>query len=591
MLSFRQKIFINYVIVFLVSIILMFPLISSWVKHLVVNTMETRAVELIVNIKDAPNNEALIRRLKYQKSSVFFRISVISDEHKVLYDSHIKRILGPKFSQEYIVDHPEVTQAFQSGTGYHEDYSKLLDQKFSYFAKSFDFHGRTYILRTAFPHQYISQLVNDFEIGFLVFATAILLLFSLMTWFIILYLTKPIHKIIEAVKPYQEGNQTFLPEINLGKINPHGDFAKLALTLNSLSARIQSHIDSLTGERNEKEAILESLVEGVIAVDENLDISYINQMATKLIPITKDLTGQNFKVVGQNTCLVLLQECQKEQKPLTDALELPIDGKRIYLELIAAPKRGNGGAVLVIQDKTAHHKITEMRRDFIANASHELKTPITIIRGFAEALHDNPDLPRAVQEEVTSKIVRNCKRMGILIKDLLTLADIENIPTSRLIDCDIPALVDQCCSMLLEAFPETQIHIDKPTEHDIHIIGDPSLLELAIMNLIENATKYSPKPATIHIKIEEVENQVKIAITDKGIGIPAVDQEHIFDRFYTVDKAHSQKMGGSGLGLSIVKTIVDKHFGTIALTSILGKGSTFTITLPKRDMNIEDFHP
>lgn len=582
MFSFRQKIFLSYALVFIIFIILMFPLISQSVHHLVIHTMETRASEVIANIKDAPNNEALVRRLKDQKSLVFFRISVISNEHKVLYDSHIKRLLGPKFSQEFIVEHPEVLEAFKTGVGYHEEYSKLLDQKFSYFAKSFDFHGRTYVLRTAFPHNYISQLVNDFKLGFLAFATLILLLFSAMTWFIIHNLSKPIHRIIKAIRPYQEGVQTVLPAIDIGS-NPDDEFAKLASTLNTLSTKIQSHIDTLTDERNEKEAILESLVEGVVAVDENMLITYVNNMTSKLIPIQHHMVGQNFIITGQDQCFALLKQCQEENIPLVGTIEQYIDGQKVYLDIVAAPKKDNGGAILVLQDKTAHYKIFEMRRDFIANASHELKTPITVIRGFAEALHDNPDLPRETQEEITSKIMRNCQRMTALIKDLLTLADIENIPSSRLIDCDVHDLIQHCSHMLLEVFPDTQIQINKPTDQDVLLIADADLLELALMNLIENAAKYSVRPAKIQISLEQNDKEVKISIADQGIGIPKTDQEHIFERFYTVDKARSQKMGGSGLGLSIVKTIVEKHFGTIQLVSEIGQGSTFIIRMPKRD--------
>jgi two-component system phosphate regulon sensor histidine kinase PhoR len=563
----------------------MFPFVTRWVQGIVFQAMESRASEIIANIKDAPNNDALVRRLKDQKSLMFFRSSIISHEHKVLYDSHTKRLLGPKFSQDYIVDHPEVLQAFQEGFGYQEDYSQILNQKFSYFAKAFDFHGKTYVLRTAFPYQYVREIVHDFEIGFLGLAILILLLFSFMTWFVIHYLTKPIQRIINAVKPYQEGALHVLPAIELGGANANDDFNKLAYTLNSLSMKIQSHIDSLTKERNEKETILESLVEGVIAVDVEMKVTYTNHMATKLINSqVENFIGKNFSLLQQERCDTLLQQCQQEKKPLTDTLELYREGKKLYLDIVAAPKKDNAGAILVMQDKTAHYKIFEMRRDFIANASHELKTPITVIRGFAEALHDNPDLPLDMQREVTSKIVRNCNRMAALIKDLLTLADIENIPSSRLSPCDLYDLSERCCSMLLEIFPEAQVSIDK-RKKEVVLIADMDLLELALMNLIENAAKYSNCPAQIQVILDEKSNEVIIQVSDKGIGIPLADQEHIFDRFYTVDKAHSQKMGGSGLGLSIVKTIIEKHFGTITLESEMGKGSTFTIRMPKKDID------
>lgn len=583
MFSFRQKIFIWYAIVFFSFVLLLFPFVSHWVHQIIVKGMESRASEIIANIKEAPNNEALVRRLKDQKSIIFFRISVISNERKVLYDSHVKRLLGPKFSQDYIVDHPEVIQAFHQGVGFHEEYSNLLHQKFSYFAKSFDFHGRTYVLRTAFPHQYINEVTHDFEIGFLIFSTIILLMFSVMTWIAIHHLTKPIQRIITAIKPYQAGSQHVLPAIDTKSLNPRDDFTKLALTLNSLSAKIQSHIDIITHERNEKEAILESLVEGVIAVDMNMVIAYANHMAIKLIGQgSTEIVGENFTALHQDRCYNLLQRCQQENKPLTDTLELYIEGKKTYLDVVAAPKKDNGGAILVLQDKTAHYKIFEMRRDFIANASHELKTPITVIRGFAEALHDNPDLPRETQEQITSKIVRSCNRMTALIKDLLTLADIENIPSSRLSECDLDELSHRCASMLHEVFPDAIVQINKKPE-DIKLTADEDLLELALMNLIENAAKYSSRPAHITVNLEDLSDKVKIQVSDQGIGIPLTDQEHIFDRFYTVDKAHSKKMGGSGLGLSIVKTIVEKHFGTISLQSEFGKGSTFTIILPKME--------
>jgi len=586
MFSFRQKIFIGYALVFIVFLLILFSFITGWVRHLVLKTMDDRTTEIILNIKDSPNNEMLVKNLKDQKSLMFFRSSVISNEYKLLYDSHTKRILGSQFSQDYVVNYPEVLQAFKEGKGYHEDYSNLLNQKFSYFAKSFNFNGKTYVLRTAFPWQYVADLSRDVEMGLLGLMVAILLTFSILTWFIINHLTKPIQKIIEAVKPYQEGTQHSLPAIHLDNPNPKDDFTKLALTLNSLSTRIQSHIDTITAERNEKEAILESLGEGVIAVNAQMQIAYVNYLANRLINRHEEsLIGKHISSLHQERCEKLLGNCQKESKALTDTLELTIDGKRIYLDLIAAPKKNNGGAILVLQDKTAHYKIFEMRRDFIANASHELKTPITVIRGFAEALHDNPGLPVEMQEEMTNKIIRSCNRMTALIKDFLTLADIENIPSSRLIECNLYDLSERCIYMLLEAHPDTDIQVQS-SSNQIYLVADEGLLELAIMNLIENAAKYSRKPAHIRMTLEETPEDVIIQIVDQGIGIPFADQEHIFDRFYTVDKAHSQKMGGSGLGLSIVKTIIEKHFGTITVKSELGKGSTFTIHLPKIKQNI-----
>lgn len=580
MFSFRQKIFITYVLAFLIFIAGMYPFAAKTVKQIATKAMADRAIELIDKIQSAPNNEALIRRLKEQKAQIFFRVSVITDERKVLYDSHTKRLLGPRFSQEYVVDHPEVIQAFETGSGYHEDYSELLGQKFSYFAKAFDFHGKTYIMRTAFPFKYVVEITNDFEIGVIALATAALLLFSIMTWIIINYLTKPIQQIIEAVKPFQEGAATALPDIKVNTDNPSDDFFKLAETLNSLNAKIRAQIDTLTQERNEKEAVLQSLVEGVVAVESDGTVAYANQMALQFLGMEKEnLIGQHFSTTQQNKCLALLNACQAENKPLSDTLHIKRDGQKYFLDIVAAPTKEEGGAILVLQDKTSQFKLLEMRKDFIANASHELKTPITIIQGFAETLHDNPDLPEQTFEEITSKIVRNCIRMTNIIKDLLTLTDVENIPESRLQECDLREMVDKCADMVKSIYPTAQIYVNQISEN-VDLTADPYLIELALRNLIENAAKYSNPPAEITVTMEKKNDLVKLKIADKGIGIPAGDIEHIFERFYTVNKAHSRKMGGSGLGLSIVETIIAKHFGKIKVESEVGVGTTFIITLP-----------
>lgn len=581
MLTFRRKILIAYLVVFLLFIAGMYPFASHAVKKLAIKAMRDRSIELIEKIQSAPNNEALIRRLKEQKSLIFFRVSVITDERKVLYDSHTKRLLGPRFSQEYVVSHEEVMQAFEKGCGYYEDYSELLGQKFSYFAKAFDFNGKTYVMRTAFPYKYVVELSHDFEIGVLAIATAVLLLFSIMTWFIINHLTRPIQQIIDVVKPFQEGLTTTIPEIKLKSATPTDEFEKLAFTLNSLSKKIQKQIDSLTQERNEKEAILESLGEGVIATDVNLNVTYANRMALQLIGFEKDnLVGKSFGVTQLQICYNLLISCQNEKKLLTDTIQIKKEQGKLFVDVIAAPKKDNAGAILVLQDKTSHYKLLEMRKDFIANASHELKTPITCIRGFAETLHDNLDLPDDVYQEVTAKIVRNCQRMTTLIKDLLILTDVEHIPEFRLIECDLEEIILTCFTIVKEMHPDAIMTIKKAEEEPMHLIADPYLMELAFTNLIENAAKYSNPPPEITITMNRTESHLKISIADKGIGIAPADLEHIFQRFYTVNKAHSHKMGGSGLGLSIVETIIEKHFGHITVESELGKGSTFTVVLP-----------
>ena len=583
MFSFRQKIFISYGLVFLFFLAILFPIASQSINKIVIRAMEDRADELIEKIRDAPNDVALIRQLKDQKYLIFFRVAVLDNECKVLYDTHMKRLLGPKFRADYVLEHPEIQEAVEEGIGYHEEYSEMLAQKFTYLAKAFDFHGKTYLIRMAFPYQYVSEFKSYFEVAFLALLTVVLLLFSLMTWLIIYRLSRPIHQIIHAIKPYQEGKVKNIPEIILKDTNPNDDFGRLAITLNMLSKRIRSHIDSLTLERNEKEAVLESLVEGVVAVDASLQVIYANNMALQILGLKHaELVGHNFAVANLLRCSELLKSCQEEKRALTDNIQINLSGNTLFIDIVAAPKKENEGAILVLQDKTPHYKLLEMRKDFIANASHELKTPVTVVQGFAETLHDHPELPETVRLEVTSKIVRNCQKMSTLIRNLLTLADIENLPFSNLLECDMKELVLTCKENLSESYPQAQLSLEMPENSDVILYADPELVELSIMNLLINAAKYSVAPPQIALKLEERDNWVYVSVSDKGIGIPPEDLEHICHRFYTVDKTRSRKMGGSGLGLSIVDTIMKKHCGKISVTSELGVGSTFTLAFPIR---------
>ena len=590
MLSFRQRVFITYFIIFLVFILILFPFTKKVVEMIVGYQLEARATELIDNVRSSPNMSTLIYRLRKQEHLLFSRVSVLNSEGGVFYDSHIEKLLGDDFQKGYPTHHPEVIEAVNSGTGYAEGYSKILKKSFAYTAKSFDFHGSLFVMRTAIPYSHVVELTKDFQIGFLILGSMILVLYSIITWIVIYHFSKPIHDIIEGIKPYQKGEIDHVPRITLNDSSKSkNDFVKLANTLNSLSKRIQDQIDTLKSERNERSAILESLIEGVISVDCNLKVDFANNVALNMLGIDTFINKRlidyayNDKKHFFETCHILLSQCYSESKVITDTLLLP---SKTYFDIVVAPKPS--GAILVLQDKTSHYRILEMRKTFIANASHELKTPITIVRGFAETLQDNPDLDRKTTTGVIDKIIRNCVRMSNLIKNLLALSDIENLPHSHLNYCNLIELLESCKNMLFSIYPDAKVRII-PGEGDFCFVGDIDLFELAVKNLFENAAKYSSGPAEITVTLKENKGFINLDISDKGIGIPYQDQEFIFQRFYTVDKCHSRKLGGSGLGLSIVETIIEKHRGKISLESKLNEGTTFHITIPKEMVDLEKF--
>jgi signal transduction histidine kinase len=228
-----------------------------------------------------------------------------------------------------------------------------------------------------------------------------------------------------------------------------------------------------------------------------------------------------------------------------------------------------------------------MDKEFIANASHELRTPITILHGFAQALRDHPNLSRQTIGEIAEKIVRTSQRLENLIQSLLALADIDNFSESRLQTTNLVPIVEHCKEIILSIHPTAEISFSSKLPN-AYVLASLQLIDLAIMNLLENAIKYSHKPPKIQILIDSFETDIRLEVRDEGIGIPEADLPYIFDRFYTVDKARSHKSGGTGLGLSIVKTIIEKHGGSVCVASQLGIGSSFTLSLPmKSDLHTE----
>lgn len=583
MLSFKQKLLITYLALFTLFIALMFPFTRSTVNQVVKKGMSDRANAVIEVIQDAEDNHAMIQKLTNLADELFFRVSVINQNHIVIFDSHTRHLLGPSYEEELVVSYPEVLQAFFEGSGYQEKYTDLFSHEFAYFAKSFQFHHQTYVLRISLPLRYINQLSHDLEIAFFVAVLIVLLLFSSLTLITVNYLTEPIRQIITATTKYEKGLSEEISEIEIGVANRKDEFGQLARTLHSLSAKVKRQISAITQEKNEKTTVLESLVEGICTVNQQNKVIMMNQKAATLLDAPKTLFKHTtFSPEINQTAFILLERCRASGEVETGSDSFTKDDLQIHIAFTVIPlPKTAGNLLLVIQDMTEYHKMETMRKGFVSNASHELKTPITIIRGFAETLHDHPELPPKKQKEITKIIVNHCEKMGNLISDLLALSDTESISPSRLSPCDLKQLMHQCVANLKYAYPDIETEYHFPNT-PITLLADRNLLELAINNILQNGAKYSKGTPHLSLSLKESEKKIEISITDRGIGIAKEEHNNIFLRFYRIDKTGSKKGGGSGLGLSIVQMIISKHHGKIKVHSELGKGSTFTLILPKR---------
>jgi two-component system phosphate regulon sensor histidine kinase PhoR len=356
------------------------------------------------------------------------------------------------------------------------------------------------------------------------------------------------------------------------------EWSELIASFRLLQEKVQEQIANFTSQREE---ILESISEGIIATDTSAKVTFANLAACKMLGFPSDdflhCSLERWGSDLSSKCHELILYALQTSETLTQSWNLQ---ENRCLHLTATPLVHNSGALLVLQDKTSDYKMIEMGKAFIANASHELRTPITIIRGFAETLLEHVDLSRESLKKSANKIVQTCGRLDNLVRSLLTLADIENRSEEQFKFSDLEIILENSKHIFTAAYPDVTFEFGG-VKRSSAIKCDANLLELAILNLLENAAKYSKKNPKIRLWVESSESNVKIYIKDFGIGISEKDLTQVFDRFYTVDKARSRKSGGAGLGLSIVKTIMEKHKGEVYASSELGKGSVFVLSFPR----------
>jgi two-component system phosphate regulon sensor histidine kinase PhoR len=360
--------------------------------------------------------------------------------------------------------------------------------------------------------------------------------------------------------------------------------------MNQMAAQLDERIRIITRQRNQLEAVLSSMVEAVLVADASGRLIQVNRAAAQLFALDpEEVVGAAVSVTIRNADLQqFLRRILESQAPEEEDIVLEQGGEKRHLRALGTRLRGPSGqslgALVVLHDVTKLKRLEAVRRDFVANVSHELKTPITSIQGFVETLRDgaieDPDNARRFLEI----IAHHAERLNAIIEDLLSLSRIELEGEAGEI-----ALTPGRVKEVLEA--AVQLCETKAAEREVTVAvaGDPeleapinaALLEQAIVNLIDNAIKYTDVGGQVRVSVEAEEDDAVITVEDTGRGIPPGDQPRIFERFYRVDKARSRDQGGTGLGLAIVKHIAVAHRGLVSLASEPGRGSIFRIRLPR----------
>lgn len=394
---------------------------------------------------------------------------------------------------------------------------------------------------------------------------------------------RPLERIRDAASQFAQAN--FSAKAPASDVE---EFASLSQSLNWMASEISRQMQALSDQASERNAIMQSMKEGVLAVGADDVILLLNPAAEQLLGIAPGQPGgKPLQEVVRNPALQrLIEETSKSGVSMASEFVVRTGEERV-IQATAAPlidsSGSNRGIVVVLYDITQTRKLENMRRDFVANVSHELKTPITAIKGFVEALKEGAINDRAKADEFLAIIARQTHRLNAIVEDLLSLARIEQSAEAK----EIELKVSDICPVLEAARADCEpkaadagvkIEVDCPSGLSARI--NAPLLEQAVTNLLDNAIKYSRRGGTVTVQAEARGNEVSVSVIDKGQGISAEHIPRIFERFYRVDKARSRKEGGTGLGLAIVKHIVQAHGGQVEVVSEPGKGSTFTILLP-----------
>jgi len=508
------------------------------------------------------------------------RVTLMRPSGKVAGDSHEDPAVMDNHATR-----PEMEQALKGETGASRRYSHTVKTELMYVAVPV-MQGDNVIgvVRTAVPLTLIHETLEEITFQIVLAGLVIALIATPISLFMSRRLSRPLLAMKEHAQRFAAGDLR-------SRIHVSGprDIEDLAQVLNAMAAQLHERIRTITAQRNEQEAILASMVEGVIAVDGDEHIISLNQAAARFLGVRpQDAQGRSVQEVFRHSQIQeFVQRALKSVETVESDIVLDRPEDERYLQAVGTvlrdPHDATIGAVIVLNDVTRLRRLETMRRDFVANVSHELRTPITSIKGFVETLLNGAMKEPEDTERFLGIIAKQADRLNAIIEDLLSLSRIEQDSEQHgivLKETGLRPLLEAAIQNCNTQAAKKNIRIELDCDASLNVPLNPPLIEQAVVNLVDNAIKYSDADTVIRVAADCTRHQVVVSVADQGRGI---DEEHLprlFERFYRVDKARSRQMGGTGLGLAIVKHIAQAHGGKVGVKSVVGQGSTFRIHLP-----------
>ena len=576
--SIRWRIAVTFALLILICIGGLSAYLLHFVKGDYLDNLRTQLINQAQLVGDssepyfeggqAENIDALARRLG---NKIGARITIIDEDGVVLGDSE-----KDPSTMENHGNRPEVIEALSSGVGSSIRYSTTLSCDMMYVAVPILVGGELDgIARVSLPLAEINESLAHIKQR-IVAGTAIAALVAIVVALeVSRSTTKPLKGLTRMSRRMARG------ELDQKiQVTSKDEVGELAGAFNQMAARLKEMVALLTNERDKMAAILSTMGDGILIVDGKSQVTMVNNVVEGMFKLSEDeALGQSFiEVVRDHELDEVLQRCLKTREQQTKLVET--DPGKQFLGMIATPLQGEAGCLVLLQDLTELRRLETVRRDFISNISHELRTPIASLKAIAETLHDGAIDDAAVAREFLHKINTETDRLAQMVNELVELSRIESDEVSlKLEPADLGAVVKQTAERLRAQAERGGVSLELDISPALgKAQADKERVEQVLVNLVHNAIKFTPPDGRITISAKAEGDNILVSVGDTGVGIPADDLPRIFERFYKADKARAG--GGTGLGLAIAKHIIEAHGGRIWAESVEGKGSTFTFTLP-----------
>lgn len=528
-------------------------------------------------LKDRASIDALCRKL-FKDSGI--RITVISTSGEVLGDS----IENPAKMENHS-DRPEIKTAMNGNTGYSVRHSSTIDSNIIYAAVPVSTGNKTrLIIRSSHSVKSVEEALNKTYRNILFGGIVFAVFAAMLSLIAVRRINKPMIDLEQAAGLFAKGDLNHRAPVFKTR-----EFASLSNAMNKMAEQLNGEISNYQRQKNEMDSILFSMVEGLIAVDEDEKIIKMNSAASEYIGVSSETAvGKHIQGAVRST---KLQEFVTSTLKSGDVIEKEIlftgeRGDRFFQAHGTPLKDTTGkimGALIVLNDLTKLQKLENIRRDFVANVSHEFKTPLTSIKGSAETLLGGAWKDKESRDNFLEIIIKSSDRLYAIVEDLLSLSRIERQSEKDEIILKRQKVKDVLESALLlyrVQAKEKKIKLTLKCEEELEAEMDAAMIEQAVANLVDNAIKFSEEGSDVKIACESQEHEIVISVEDRGRGISEEHLPRIFERFYRIDKGRGDKNGGTGLGLAIVKHTVEAHEGRVSVESKPGRGSLFKIHLP-----------